>query len=336
MEPLVSVIIPTYNRAEYVCDAIESVLNQTYKNIEIIVVDDGSTDDTKEWIKKYLSSSKLKYIYQENRGVSSARNTGIKIAKGEYLAFLDSDDLFLPKKIELQVKEFKKSPLSVGIIFTGVVESGETIYIPRARTRFEAINKLNLLIKYKSAFSTNLHRKVVFEKVGLFDENLRLKEDIEFLWRALKYFDVKLMPINSIRKRNPSDSLSNSAQYKENVASWVYVMNKLCKIYPLEEEIKEIDSKAELGMQHFYWGRCLLMELRVKELYPVIREEFLITTKFLPNFAPAYLFLAFVEKLMGLTYASEEHFKLALKKFKSINEIQKWLETLKFQQSISF
>lgn len=100
-ENMVSVIIPTYNRAHCITDAVESVLNQTYKNYEIIVVDDGSTDGTQNLLNLYLS--KIKYIYQKNSGVSSARNKGIREAKGEYIAFLDSDDYWEPYKLELQV-----------------------------------------------------------------------------------------------------------------------------------------------------------------------------------------------------------------------------------------
>ena len=92
--PTVSVIIPTYNRAHLVGRAIKSVLNQTYRDFEIIVVDDGSTDNTKDIIKEFQKKDKrIKYIpYEKNKGGSAARNTGIKAAKGEYIAFLDSDD----------------------------------------------------------------------------------------------------------------------------------------------------------------------------------------------------------------------------------------------------
>lgn len=101
-EPLISVVIPTYNRAHYVCEAIDSVLAQTYKNIEIIAVDDGSTDNTKDIIQQY--SSRIKYIYQNNAGPSAARNNGIKQSNGDLIAFLDSDDIWLAEKLERQVE----------------------------------------------------------------------------------------------------------------------------------------------------------------------------------------------------------------------------------------
>ncbi|VDG72429.1 family 2 glycosyl transferase [Clostridium carnis] len=98
---MVSVIIVVYNGEKYIKEAIDSVLNQTYKDIEVIVVDDGSTDNTREIVKEY---EKIIYMYQENKGEGSARNLGIEVSKGEYLAFLDADDLYAPDKIEKQLK----------------------------------------------------------------------------------------------------------------------------------------------------------------------------------------------------------------------------------------
>lgn len=100
--PLVSVVIPTYNRAALVCEAVDSVLQQTYRNIEIIVIDDGSTDDTAASIQRY--GDRVRYSRRPNAGVNAARNLGIKQARGEFLALLDSDDLWAPYKIELQVR----------------------------------------------------------------------------------------------------------------------------------------------------------------------------------------------------------------------------------------
>lgn len=107
-EKTVSVIIPTYNRAGYLLEAIESVLGQTYTGIEIIVVDDGSTDETRERLKPY--QDKIQYVYIENGGPARARNVGMKMARGKYIAFLDSDDLYYPYKIEIQADFLDKHP----------------------------------------------------------------------------------------------------------------------------------------------------------------------------------------------------------------------------------
>lgn len=101
--PKVSIIIPTYNSAKYIHDAIESVLNQTYQDFEIIVMDDGSIDNTKKVLRSYIESKKIRYFYQKNKGPSAARNKGIREAKGEYIAFLGADDIWHKKKLEKSI-----------------------------------------------------------------------------------------------------------------------------------------------------------------------------------------------------------------------------------------
>ena len=117
--PLVSVIIPTYNNAKYIGESIGLVLKQTYRNLEIIVVDDGSTDNTREILDPYIEKKHIKYIYQENRKQGAARNNGIRHSQGELIALLDSDDLWLPEKLELQVPLFVDK--EVGIVYAGCI-----------------------------------------------------------------------------------------------------------------------------------------------------------------------------------------------------------------------
>src|SRR5690349_21108150 len=105
--PAVSIIIPTYNRRELVCEAIASVLAQSLKDFELIVVDDGSEDGTAEAVREFAD---VRYIWQLNRGVSAARNLGVTFSTGEWIAFLDSDDLWQPRKLEQQVKFFLAQP----------------------------------------------------------------------------------------------------------------------------------------------------------------------------------------------------------------------------------
>jgi glycosyltransferase involved in cell wall biosynthesis len=115
---LVSVVIPTFNRAYCLVHALDSALAQSHQSLEIIVVDDGSTDDTKKLVSDYASrDARVKYIYQENRGVSAARNRGLKAAGGDYAAFLDSDDIWKPWKLELQIACLKRLP-HVGMVWT--------------------------------------------------------------------------------------------------------------------------------------------------------------------------------------------------------------------------
>ena len=114
--PKVSVIIPAYNASDYIAAAINSVLRQTFKDYEIIVVNDGSTDNTVDVLKPFMS--RIRYIYQDNKGEKGAKNTGIKLAEGEYIALLDSDDLWMEDKLERQVPILDESGPEVGIIHT--------------------------------------------------------------------------------------------------------------------------------------------------------------------------------------------------------------------------
>ena len=107
--PKVSVIIPTYNRAAYVKEAIDSVLGQSYEDYEIIVVDDGSSDDTNAVVKGF-GDSRIRYIYQKNKGISGARNTGIRNARAQFVALLDSDDIWFPQILELEVPILDQNP----------------------------------------------------------------------------------------------------------------------------------------------------------------------------------------------------------------------------------
>ena len=112
-EPLASVIIPNYNHAQYIGDAIRSVLAQTYHNYEIIVVDDGSTDNSREEVAQF--GGKVKYIYQSNAGLSAARNTGIQASKGSLIGVLDADDMYGPEYLKVLVTALQEDPVAAGI-----------------------------------------------------------------------------------------------------------------------------------------------------------------------------------------------------------------------------
>ncbi len=177
---LVSVVIPTYNRSLFISDAIESVLNQTYEQIEIIVVDDGSTDKTREIVERYGSS--VKYIFQKNSGPGSARNKGIRMSSGEYIAFLDSDDLWERGKVEEQVEFFKRNK-AYALCCTDAVEvemhSGKILNNSIADNM---VIKNGLvfdhLLKYQFInSSTVMIKKQVLSKTGMFSETLRAFED---------------------------------------------------------------------------------------------------------------------------------------------------------------
>jgi len=130
--PLVSIIIPSYNHAQYIENAIESVLNQTYQNIELIINDDGSNDNTHEVLKKYIGTTRVTIkLNQKNRNQATVLNEAIDMAKGDFIGFLPSDDWYLPNKIELQIKKFESVSAEVGVIYGAglfyLQESGEML-----------------------------------------------------------------------------------------------------------------------------------------------------------------------------------------------------------------
>jgi len=205
--PTVSVIIPTYNRAHLVGRSIQSVLNQTYQDFEIIIVDDGSTDNTENIIKEFQKKDeRIEYIkHNKNRGGSAARNTGIKAARGEYIAFLDSDDEWQYKKLEKQITHLNNNYLNAFISYTGyfrINDKGDnSIFKP---TKHGDIYNNQLWEDHVSPTSAVMVRRICFEKVGLFDESLPARQDYDMWLRLSQYyiFDYIIEPLVVIHNTN--------------------------------------------------------------------------------------------------------------------------------------
>jgi len=194
--PLVSVVIPSYNRASIIKRTIMSVLDQDISDIEIVVIDDGSTDNTKQIVNK-INYPSLMYVYQENKGPGAARNKGIKIANGEFIAFLDSDDLFLANKINLQLS-ILKTRSDVGLVYGAhylIDGNGKIIHKSRVNTR---ITTEYLLLRWAPfVTSTILIRRSWLERINYFDESpsLRRSEDWDLVIR-LSIAGCQLVGIN--------------------------------------------------------------------------------------------------------------------------------------------
>ncbi len=186
----ISVVVPTFNRADFLDRTIKSILEQTYKAKEIIIIDDGSSDKTKKVVAKY----DIKYIYQKNNGVSSARNRGMKEAKNKWIAFLDSDDEWEKQKLQKQV-EFHKKNKDILCSHTGEkwVRKGKIVkYSSRLK---KPKNKcfLDNLPTCKIAASSVLCHKKIFDKVGMFDESFKVCEDYDMWLRMTLFFQIGLI-----------------------------------------------------------------------------------------------------------------------------------------------
>ncbi len=176
-DTLISVIIPVYNSERYVGEAIESVLGQKHKNIEIITVNDGSTDGSEKILRSYPN---VKYLYQSRKGVSAARNVGIKLSSGEFIAFLDADDLWTKEKLQIQKSIFINDP-DLDIIFGHV----EQFFSPELADSLRS--KINMITGAMAGYipGAMLIRRTSFLKAGFFNEGVRLGEFIDWYMRAV-------------------------------------------------------------------------------------------------------------------------------------------------------
>ena len=191
-KPTVSVIIPTYNRAHLIGRAIKSVLNQTYKDFELIIVDDSSTDNTEDIVRKYQKKDeRIKYIlHKKNRGGSVARNTGIKSSKGEYIAFLDSDDEWLCEKLEKQIRLFSSMPIKVGVLYCGQYNFDDNIGIERLIScSFEGDVRIELFRGWCPSTPLLMIRKQCFDVIGFFDEQFSSFQEHDLCLRLSRVYD---------------------------------------------------------------------------------------------------------------------------------------------------
>lgn len=188
----VSVIIPTYNPKEHLIETLLSVLNQTYSSLEIVIVDDGSSIDTAAFIKPYISSHAVRYIGRENGGTAAARNTGINNSTGEYIAFLDHDDIWLPDKIALQVEALDRNP-SCGLTYCNfqiLDEQTGSLIDPRRQGEGGCMFEKFLYRNFITTASQIMVRRSCFDQLGLFDESLPIVDDYDFYLRLSRCYDI--------------------------------------------------------------------------------------------------------------------------------------------------
>ncbi|MCG2739675.1 MAG: glycosyltransferase [Syntrophaceae bacterium] len=206
--PVVSVVIPTFNRSGFIIEAIESVYAQTFGDFDVIVVDDGSNDGTAEIVSEKFPL--IEVIIQKNRGVSAARNVGINHSKGKYIAFLDSDDLWLPEKLQAQVDFFRENP-DISICQTEElwIRNGKRVNPKNKHKKHSGwIFKECIPLCIVSPSAVMIKREV-FEKIGLFDEELPACEDYDLWLRAALQYEIITLPEPLIiKKGGHEDQLS--------------------------------------------------------------------------------------------------------------------------------
>jgi glycosyltransferase involved in cell wall biosynthesis len=209
--PTVSVIIPSYDSAKFVVEALDSVLNQTYHDLEVIVVDDGSRDNTEEAVKD--KGERMTYVRQDNVGASAARNHGIRVSSGNYIAFLDADDLWKPNKLEEQVRILDDDP-EVGLVCSdwatvAIDGSVQNSYLKNCRYARSGYVFNEVIQEYFILTSSVLLRRSCLSEVGVFDEALMVSEDKDLWLRVCHRWKIKILPEPLVVKRNRPSNLSS-------------------------------------------------------------------------------------------------------------------------------
>jgi glycosyltransferase involved in cell wall biosynthesis len=274
----VSVIIPTYNGAKYIERAITSVMAQSYPSIEAMIIDDGSTDNTKEIVTSFQRQypGKIKYIYQTNAGPAKARNNGLQSADGEYIAFLDVDDQWLSLKIETQVQLFEENP-DVGFVYGPVNFVDEDGQILKDYVRTIGIHRgditLDLFMDFFIITSSLIFRRSCLDKIGYFNPSLKVGEDYEFILRLAKNFSGDAIEDKLINRVVRADSLSRQ-DYALDARNDIETLNHFIKNNSDFYKKHKMEILKRMGDYHFVFGYRLLENGRNGEAFDHLFRSF--------------------------------------------------------------
>lgn len=255
--PLISVVMPTFNREMFLREAIQSVLDQTFRDFELIIIDDGSTDGTKDVVNSF-PDHRIHYIYQSNRGRSNARNHALHIARGRYIAFLDSDDLYLPDKLQLQVDFLNMHP-EFSMVYTSAYcmdETGALLHDSYAATvSGDIYQEIAFYVPVTITLPTVMVSREVFEKVGGFDEKMDRFEDTDMWRRIAKEVLVGAMPEYTCLLRTHS---GNALARQDPIVVYRSVISYIDKVFIEDASISlEVRSNGAADLC-FYYARALL------------------------------------------------------------------------------
>lgn len=255
--PRVAAIIATYNYGRFLGEAIESVLGQTRRPDEIVVVDDGSTDDTAEVVARYAHEG-VRYIYKDNSGVSSARNRGIRETTSELIAFLDADDKWLPEKIELQVRHLKQHS-EVGLV-TGseweTDEGGRRVWRLDRKPLASAYLYPRILVENAiGSPSLVMVRRSCLERVGLFDEAIGLAQDWDLWIRITKDCAIGVLGEPLILYRRHGASMSSGPEWKRYFSNRAFQRRHIRSVRPTLLRLRLLTAAQSMNL--FYTAAAL-------------------------------------------------------------------------------
>lgn len=285
-KPTYSIIVPTYNRENLLKRAIDSILSQTFRDFELIIIDDGSTDNTKEVVETY-KDDRIIYIYKENGGINSARNRGLKVARGEYIAFCDSDDDWLPEKLEKHMKKYQEdSEIKVVYELTGIVEKEngeEKIILARSDVCEGWCYKEVLEQGFLTSPTFLSCKKECFDKIGMLPMDLSNCEDDEFCFQLCKYFKVGLVKeILGIYREDANNRISSDRKlcaddFFKFQEKWSEEVRRICGNKVLSRryfqasynylEISEIDKAKRI-----YQTACNIRNISMEKIRNDVRK----------------------------------------------------------------
>lgn len=277
--PKVSVIVPCYNQAQFLNEALQSVLAQTYINWECIIVNDGSPDDTEETAKKWVAKdNRFIYLYKENGGLSSARNAGLEVAKGDYIQFLDSDDYIVKTKLELSLEGLQDETNTIVISnFNMFSENINDLQNPFCNLKTENFNFKSLLFGWDYEFSIPIHcgffRKKIFDDFR-FPEDLKAKEDwifwlvsflaepnVIFIDKSLAYYRIHNASMTKDLKLMEASSLMVISHLRK-IVPQKYLIDYLC--FALEKKQSQI-TNLKLSLANIQNSRGFLVLEKIKK-----------------------------------------------------------------------
>lgn len=256
-QPLVSIIIPTYNRAHLIGETLDSVLAQTYTNWECIVVDDGSTDNTDEVLKNYCEKdARFKYVHRPNThksGGNGARNYGFELSKGDYIQWFDSDDLMHAEKLNQQVGELHNSEFNHVVCQSLVFQDSKDNLLGLRHARIISENVLNDFITHEFVFlisSPILRKRFLIEKNIYFDEELLAAQDWEYFVKLL-YYDSRYLinetPLVYLRKHQDNISLNTNCEERD----WNYYLARE-KIFNFLIKVDAVDNQLSMYFRNYF------------------------------------------------------------------------------------
>jgi len=306
--PKVSVVIPTYNSAATVKEAIESVLCQTYADLEINVIDDGSTDDTEKMVRQF--GDRIRYVKQMNQGVSAARNAGIKQARGEYIAFLDSDDIWLPEKLAEEIPFLESDP-KLGLVYCDwSVVSGEGVLHSSYLKNLPAVSGYVFDELIQTGFiltSGVVVRRACLDDVGDFDKSLSIAQDYD-LWLRISYrWKVQLVNQCLFTKRNWGGSLSSNLRKTalERIALYQKTLRALPNMMPRSRRL----VRRQLSLNYWDVGYDDLDNFAFKEARSNFRSSLRynwMNVSALTYWTATYLPISFVRAARAAKRASDD------------------------------